>query len=212
MATKKRLFDDMTNLGLVAFQLAQQIDALFRAELSVTEFAESCNEIRALAGVNLPHPSQKSPLIPFMEKCFAEVNACLTQKKGFEVLVHFAKVLNGEVSEEYEILYPAIEVANLNTAPTWLIQALEVIEKLLLGTVDASLTGEKIAALIRNIPGDTTIGILTHACLRDLQHPNGHRQQIKDWLSLLKGEVPFHCEVKIQGLYSFFDWGNSGHI
>lgn len=191
----------MTGFGLIFFHLAQAAKAAVQKTLTWKDLLWYEAETRSIAGVASPHPSHKSPLIPFLEMFFSDFKAWLSEKNLTSQISHLTSVLNGVESETFEIRYDAKDVANMKTVPLWYKQTLEAADRLIADPKDPLCSGEKAAALIRNIPEDTTLGMLSHDLIRILVGKSPNLEKARSILSYLKGEKPFHCKVTIRGLF-----------
>lgn len=202
MTKEKLIFEDMTTVGTLLFYLGQIGNGVLHRQLPEIDFLRYELEVKRVAGFQAAHPAYKSPLIPFVERFLLEANRVLNGEKNETPLVALAKVVNGMEASTYELHYDASEVADLKNAPMWLKQVLEVGGKLQKGINDDSTSPEKLGGLWRNIPGDTTLGILALQFLDSLVVNPKNLETASRYADMLKGEMPLDCTVKVQGLYT----------
>lgn len=196
-----RLFDDTSTLGIILHHLGELTTLANHSDLSMEEVLGYEDQCGRLAGNHLQHPATRSPLVPFLKNYFAELKAWLPDKRSEAPFLRLCSVVRGEKADQYRAEYEAGKGANPAPAPAWYSRLVELLDLLLRKPDDAAVSREKLGVLLRNIPGDTTFGLLGQACLREYFSAPDHLDQVHEWWLCLKGDKAFGCEVKVQGLY-----------
>ncbi len=203
--TKRRLFDDMSAVSWTFVSLTQLMEGLLQKRVSLADLNEQENEASLISGLDAPHPASKMILLPFTLMFFKEVREWISRQNNGNTLVHLVKVLQGEELYAAEAEYTSNEIANLKKAPTWYTEVVRLGHELVEGKNEVAL-GEKVGSLLRDIPMDTTLGMLSHLFLKECVNESGDSSKISTWWAYLKGEKGLRYKVSVKGLYVWVDF------
>lgn len=197
--TARKLHEEMSSIGVIFSYLSRALDGTLKGTLSEQERREIQTEVRRLAGIGSGHAAEKSPLIPFVESVLETIQDPRTEVDRVK-LFHLAHVLNGDEAETYELCYEPLQFAG-EASPNWLARVLDAFQ--------SDFNADQLGALFRNIPGDTTFGILSYEFLSELlKKPPDLEAARLLWLGL-SGQAPLVCTVQVQGMTCSLQTKNS---
>jgi len=204
-----RLFDDMTSVTHALVALSQLLELLEQNRLNAEEFALREGGIREITGIDALHPANRTTVIPVAESILLAAKAWMAKNSDAPALKHFAKILSGDAVETFNGTVEMSVGVDPKSAPTWYTQVLVVGRAMLEGNVDRKAQGEKIGALLRNIPVDAILGYVAQAFLKEALSPKPNRETLEKWWMYLTGRKPLHFQVHVQGLYAWPEVVNS---